>query len=226
MNVSPNPTPINPSEITLGESLLHVSWVKVSYAIWQGKNVVVKQLRLTEKGDPTLEDCRREATLLHDSRHPNVVGLYGVSDKSTEYWLVLERVAKGALEQVLSREELPWETRFCIANDMTSGLNYLHGKGLLHRDIKSSNILIDENNRAKLADFGIAKPEEETSTKTHTQGTWKMYTRCEESWNKWQMMVGGLAPRLTLGLTPGGDLRVHYYRGVIVHVGVAAARRF
>ena len=168
-----SPTPINPGEITLGKQLSHAAVADVYLATWKGRSVVVKQLRLTGEAPLSRDECLREATLLHQSSHPNVVGLHGISDKSTEYWLVLEHVAQGALNQLLKGpQELPWDMRLDMAKDMASGLGYLHGKNILHRDIKSPNILIDENHRAKLADFGLAKPEDQMRTQTNAQGTW------------------------------------------------------
>ena len=168
-----SPTPINPGEITLGKQLSHAAVADVYLATWKGRSVVVKQLRLTGEAPLSRDECLREATLLHQSSHPNVVGLHGISDKSTEYWLVLEHVAQGALNQLLkSPQELPWDMRLDMAKDMASGLDYLHTKNILHRDIKSPNILIDEKHRAKLADFGLAKPEDQMRTQTNAQGTW------------------------------------------------------
>ncbi|CAM8919610.1 unnamed protein product [Rhodiola kirilowii] len=99
-------------------------------------------------------------------QHDNIVKLHGYCDCQERKVLVLEYIANGTLQEKLhgnGRESgpvLPWKTRMMIAFQLAQTIEYLHDKcglGLVHHDLKSSNILLDENFNCKLCDFGSAK---------------------------------------------------------------------
>jgi serine/threonine protein kinase len=74
---------------------------------------------------------------------------------------------KGSLYSVLhSSQVLPWTKRWSIALDVGMGVFHLHKKNILHRDLKSLNILLDENMKSKVCDFGISRVKQETKTTT------------------------------------------------------------
>ncbi|XP_023741256.1 probable receptor-like protein kinase At1g30570 isoform X1 [Lactuca sativa] len=93
--------------------------------------------------------------------HPNVVKLLGYCrKKNKEFLLVYEYMQKGSLDMHLFREgakPLPWETRIKIAMGAAQGLAFLHANNVIHRDVKTSNILFDKEFNAKLSDLGVAK---------------------------------------------------------------------
>ncbi len=83
--------------------------------------------------------------------------------------MVMEYLPKGSLYQVLhdSKETLPWNPiRWDIAIDVGKGLSYLHSQNIVHRDLKSLNVLLDDQYRAKITDFGLAKIKLETNSTT------------------------------------------------------------
>ena len=128
--------------------------------------VAIKKLfldRLTERAE---EEFKNEAAIMAQLRHPNVVALYGIV-LQPEYCMVMELLENGSLYSVLhSKRELDWALRQRIALDMSRGLAFLHSKKILHRDLKSLNVLLDGNMRAKLADFGLSLVRAETKSKT------------------------------------------------------------
>jgi serine/threonine protein kinase len=100
--------------------------------------------------------------------HGNLVALLGYCVEGRELFLIYELMSNGSLEQHLHKcdSELPgatfldWRARMRVAIDVAQGLEYLHRHAhphLVHRDIKSSNILFDDNMQAKIADFGLSK---------------------------------------------------------------------
>lgn len=101
--------------------------------------------------------------MLSHYNHENLVQLLGVCDESDEKILVYEYVSNGSLDMHLSSSNLTWIQRLKICIGMARGLSYLHNpvdrthSGVLHRDVKSSNILLDENWNAKISDFGLPK---------------------------------------------------------------------
>ncbi|MEA2097023.1 MAG: protein kinase, partial [Candidatus Cloacimonadota bacterium] len=130
---------------------------------WQNTYVAIKQLTLMEL-DPKAEvEFTREASIMSALRHPNIVEFYGVC-LEPECCIVMEYMTSGSLHKLLhSDEEITWELRERIALDIAQGLDYLHENNVVHRDLKSLNILLDENKRAKLTDFGLSKERTDTT---------------------------------------------------------------
>lgn len=127
-----------------------------------GKTVAVKQLW---KGDG-LKILEAEMEILGKIRHRNVLKLYASLLKGDSKFLVLEYMENGNLFQALHRQikgglpQLDWYQRYKIAMGAAKGIAYLHhdcAPPIFHRDIKSSNILLDKDFEPKIADFGVAK---------------------------------------------------------------------
>lgn len=92
--------------------------------------------------------------------HPGIVAVFDVGEdsESGDPYIVLEYVAGEALNRILAREhKLPLSRALQIAEEVSRALDYAHEQGVTHRDIKPGNIMITEDGRAKIADFGIAK---------------------------------------------------------------------
>ncbi|XP_035836063.1 probable serine/threonine-protein kinase PBL28 [Helianthus annuus] len=107
-----------------------------------------------------------EVETLSSCMHPNIVSLLGFCHEPPHMILVYEHVSNGSLDDYLGREgkmtNFTWVQRIKICIDIARGLNYIHTttdykQKIIHRDIKSANILLDENWRAKIADFGLSK---------------------------------------------------------------------
>ncbi|KAI3500552.1 hypothetical protein L1887_36376 [Cichorium endivia] len=111
------------------------------------------------------EEFRTEVGLISIFQHPNIIPFVGYCDEGDQMIVVSEYAAKGSLDHHLSNpirmKRITWAQRLNICLGAAKGLNYLHS-GLtkykvIHRDVKSGNILLDENLEAKLCDFGLSK---------------------------------------------------------------------
>jgi serine/threonine protein kinase len=92
-------------------------------------------------------------------RHPNVVLFMGACTVPPHYAMVTEFASRGNLRTLLNNKDAPlgWKRRVKIALDTAKGMVYLHGRKIIHRDMKSYNLLIDENYVCKICDFGISR---------------------------------------------------------------------
>ncbi|KAK4788745.1 hypothetical protein SAY86_020064 [Trapa natans] len=124
--------------------------------------VAVKQLKEEAGVKPSL----MEVETLGKIRHRNILKLYACLIKGGSGYLVFEYMANGTLFQALhgplkgKLPKLDWYQRYCIALGAAKGIAYLHhycSPPIIHRDIKSANILLDEDYEPKIADFGVAK---------------------------------------------------------------------
>ncbi|QHN76042.1 Receptor-like protein kinase [Arachis hypogaea] len=112
-----------------------------------------------------IEDIEVAVKLLMRVHHRNLTSLIGYCNEETNIGLIYEYMKNGDLDEHLSGENikekfLNWENRLQIALDAAQGLEYLHNgckPPIIHRDVKCTNILLDENLHAKLADFGLSK---------------------------------------------------------------------
>ncbi|GLJ34404.1 hypothetical protein SUGI_0691680 [Cryptomeria japonica] len=106
-------------------------------------------------------EFKNEIELLSRVHHKNLVGLIGFCTEQKEQMLIYEYIPNGTLrENLIGEFTLDWARRLQIALGSARGLNYLHelaNPPIIHRDVKSSNILLDENLNAKVADFGLSK---------------------------------------------------------------------
>ncbi|PIN26608.1 Serine/threonine protein kinase [Handroanthus impetiginosus] len=110
---------------------------------------------------------KSEVYVLSQARHQNVVVLLGSCVEGSHRLLVYEYVCSGSLEERLSGDgswqPLNWEQRLKIAMGAAKGLAYLHGRNIVHRDMRPSNILITHDHESLLGDFGLAKEQQEGS---------------------------------------------------------------
>ncbi|GAB4848916.1 hypothetical protein Ancab_003728 [Ancistrocladus abbreviatus] len=139
--------------------------------------VAIKKIR--NRDNESIEQVMNEIKLLSSVSHPNLVRLLGCCIENGEQILVYEYMPHGTLAQHLQRERgkgLPWTTRLTIATETSEAIAYLHNAmnpPIYHRDIKSSNILLDVNYKSKVADFGLSRfgMTESSHISTAPQGT-------------------------------------------------------
>jgi serine/threonine protein kinase len=113
--------------------------------------LLISQLAASEEFVARFE---REAKVIASVNHPNVVQVYDFGKDDGLLYLVMEYVDGPTLEDVMKKKDLP---RFLTAvRDVTKGLHRVHEAGLVHRDVKPSNILIAKDGTAKISDFGLA----------------------------------------------------------------------
>ncbi|KAI9143667.1 kinase-like domain-containing protein [Paraphysoderma sedebokerense] len=107
----------------------------------------------------------REVGMLREARHPNCIQFMGIttsgspSTSDQKYYIVTEYVPMGNLKQWIEdhTKELSWRLKLSFAIDIARALAYLNSRGIIHRDLKGENLLITENKRIKVCDFGLSR---------------------------------------------------------------------
>ena len=135
-------------------------------AEWNGKFVAVKKFEGTYNLK-NRESFKKELDILSQIDCQNVVKVFGFHLERENTYIVSELMEGGSLDSLLHNASIPlnWKDALVLINGMVSGMVYLHDKNIVHLDLKSPNILLDqEKKQAKIADFGLAKISNTMST--------------------------------------------------------------
>ncbi|XP_072919950.1 mitogen-activated protein kinase kinase kinase 10 [Hemitrygon akajei] len=222
----PSPPVIDFDELLLEEIIGVGGFGKVYKGLWRNDEVAVKAARQDPDEDisVTADNVRKEARLFGMLRHPNVILLKGVCLKEPNLCLVMEYARGGALNRALAGRKVPPHVLVNWAVQIARGMNYLHNEALvpvIHRDLKSSNILILEktedddltNKTLKITDFGLAR-EWHRTTKMSAAGTYawmapeviklSLFSKSSDVWSfgvlLWELLTGEVPYREIDGL--------------------------
>lgn len=189
-----------------------------------GVTVAIK--KLDQDAFQGFREFRAEMETLGNLRHPNIVQILGYCVSGSDRLLIYEFIEKGSLDQWLQdasssssstssssavRLPLSWATRVKIVRGVANGLSYLHGLGkpIIHRDIKASNVLLDSQFEAHIADFGLARMIDASHSHVSTQVAGTM---------------GYMPPEYREGLT-GASPKADVYSFGILMLEIATGKR-
>ncbi len=137
------------------------------------REVAIKCLRTELFETHYIERFKREALLLAKLNHPNIVQIYDFIESPEQLALVMEYVGGDNLYKRLREQLVPMQQRLRWLTQITQGLAVAHDAGIIHRDLKAENILLNKRNEAKISDLGIAKSQDFNATLTdHVAGSY------------------------------------------------------
>ncbi|XP_057309628.1 serine/threonine-protein kinase 3/4-like [Hydractinia symbiolongicarpus] len=131
-----------------------------------GEVLAIKQVPV----DTDLQEIIKEISIMQQCDSPYVVKYFGSYFKNTDLWIVMEYCGAGSVSDCmrLRNKTLTEDEIACICRDTLKGLEYLHLRRKIHRDVKAGNILLNTEGHAKLADFGVAGQLTDTMAKRNT----------------------------------------------------------
>ncbi|KAJ6939083.1 hypothetical protein NC651_005506 [Populus alba x Populus x berolinensis] len=161
--------------LKIGERIASGSCGDLYRGVYFGQDVAIKIFRSEQLNDTQEEEFAQEVAILREVQHKNVVRFIGACTKSPHLCIVTEFMPGGNLYDYLHKNhsilELPQLLKFVI--DVCKGMEYLHQKNIIHRDLKTGNLLMDTQNVVKVADFGVARFQNQGGVMTAETGTYR-----------------------------------------------------
>lgn len=130
--------------------------------VWIARDTQLEQVLILKKitkeslDRQSVEDYFAEAKVLNTSKHPHIMPIYYSAEDDENVYITMPYYAKGSLNSLLNERFLTTRELIRYSLDFLSGLLFIHIKGLVHLDIKPTNVIIDDTNKALLTDFGLS----------------------------------------------------------------------
>ncbi|KAI3448664.1 hypothetical protein Pfo_005329 [Paulownia fortunei] len=148
-------------DLVLGERIGLGSYGEVYHADWNGTEVAVKKFLDQDFSGAALDEFKREVRIMRRLRHPNVVLFMGAVTRAPNLSIITEFLPRGSLYRIIHRPhcQIDEKRRIKMALDVAKGMNCLHTSipTIVHRDLKSPNLLVDNNWNVKVSDFGLSR---------------------------------------------------------------------
>ncbi|KAL7723027.1 Map3k delta-1 protein kinase [Entamoeba marina] len=151
---------INPEDVVVENIIGNGSYGDVYTAHWRGQEIAVKLIPTQHLIKDKVLKFTKEVQLMKKFRHPCVLQFFGSGTDSNFILIAMELMKRGSAHGLLINQTLPisWERRLRMLKDCASGMFYLHTSipPIIHLDLKSHNLLVDENWKVKVSDFGLS----------------------------------------------------------------------
>ncbi|PWA43093.1 serine-threonine/tyrosine-protein kinase catalytic domain-containing protein [Artemisia annua] len=168
------------SQLYIGDKFAMGKHSRIYRGVYKEKDVAVKLISQPEEDQDLASMLERQFTsevvLLFGLHHPNVITFFAACKKPPVFCIINEYLAGGSLRAFLHQQE-PYSLHpnlvLKLSIDIARGMQYLHSEGIIHRDLKSENLLLDEDMCVKVADFGISCLESQCGSGKGFTGTYR-----------------------------------------------------
>lgn len=166
---------IDPSDIVFQEKIASGAFGDLFKGVFCGQDVAIKILRGVQDNSVQYQEFLQEVAIMRKVRHRNVVQFIGACTKKPHLCIVFEYMKGGSVYDRLRSEKGAFSIVevLRVAAEVSRGMNYLHQRKILHRDLKAANLLIDEHGTVKIADFGVARLLDTEGVMTAETGTYR-----------------------------------------------------
>ncbi|WOL00195.1 serine/threonine-protein kinase STY46-like [Canna indica] len=167
---------LNSRLLEFGEKVASGSFGDLYRGTYCSQDVAIKVLNPERVHVDLQREFAQEVFIMRKIRHKNVVQFIGACTKPPSLCIVTEFMSKGSAYDFLHKRRHTFKLPALVraATDISKGMNYLHNNNIIHRDLKSSNLLMDENEVVKVADFGVARVKSQTGgVMTAETGTYR-----------------------------------------------------
>lgn len=168
------------SQLFIGNKFASGANSRIYRGIYKQRAVAVKMVRIPERDEARRaeleEQFNSEVAFLSRLYHPNIVQFIAACKKPPVYCIITEYMSQGTLRMYLNKKDpysLSAETILKLALDISRGMEYLHAQGVIHRDLKSQNLLLNDEMRVKVADFGTSCLETKCQATKGNKGTYR-----------------------------------------------------
>ncbi|XP_023553631.1 serine/threonine-protein kinase STY46-like isoform X1 [Cucurbita pepo subsp. pepo] len=166
---------INPRHLKFEHKVASGSYGDLYKGTYCSQEVAIKVLKTERVNSDMQSEFAQEVYIMRKVRHKNVVQFIGACTKPPSLCIVTEFMSGGSVYDYLHKQKgtfrLP--TLLKVAIDVSKGMNYLHQNNIIHRDLKAANLLMDENEVVKVADFGVARVKAQSGVMTAETGTYR-----------------------------------------------------
>ncbi|XP_048233994.1 serine/threonine-protein kinase STY46 [Ricinus communis] len=166
---------IDPKNLKFENKVASGSYGDLYKGTYCSQEVAIKILKPERINSDLEKEFAQEVFIMRKVRHKNVVQFIGACTKPPSLCIVTEFMSGGSVYDYLHKQKgvfkLP--SLLKVAIDVSKGMNYLHQNNIIHRDLKAANLLMDENEVVKVADFGVARVKAQTGVMTAETGTYR-----------------------------------------------------
>lgn len=165
---------IDPRDISFHEKIASGAFGDLYRGIYCGQDVAIKILRGVQNNSVQFQEFLQEVAIMRKVRHRNVVQFIGACTQKPHLCIVFEFMRGGSVYDFMRRQgNLRIAVVLRIAVEVCRGMDYLHKRRIVHRDLKAANLLLDEHGTVKIADFGVARVLDGPGVMTAETGTYR-----------------------------------------------------